>query len=320
MNINRSVADSLIPVPVQPLAFLAGGGSMGGRIRALDWSTTPLGRPETWPESLRASLGICLNTEFPIAIYFGAEATLLYNDAWHPILGDKHPWALGRSGRVVWSEIWDVVGPVFERVMAAGEGSFFKDALLSMHRFGYTEECYFDYTFSTIGGQSAAFEGVFNAVNETSFHVLGDRRGNRCCANSPRASPRPSRRSRPAHLAVSALESDPADIPFALFYLLDRTESRGANCGRAGFREGAPGGARGNRSGPEWRPTLAARHGRADGKAPAGRGPGRGSWSHERRSVAGPAARSAGRAGVGHRAQRNRGGAGAGREPAPRPG
>jgi hypothetical protein len=183
--------------PVQPLAFLAGGGKMGESIRALDWSKTPLGPPETWPESLRASLGICLNTEFPIAIYFGAEATLLYNDAWHPILGDKHPWALGRSGREVWSEIWDVVGPVFERVMARGEGSFFKNALLSMRRFGYTEECYFDYTFSPIRGQNESIEGVFNAVNETTFHVLGIAAAN-SCATSPRASPPPNRRSRPA--------------------------------------------------------------------------------------------------------------------------
>src|ERR1700761_3973805 len=88
---DRPMAEALDRSPT--LGFLAGGGGMGARIRAYDWSRAPLGPPECWPESLRASLGICLSTEFPIAIYFGSEATLLYNDAWHPILGDKHPWA-----------------------------------------------------------------------------------------------------------------------------------------------------------------------------------------------------------------------------------
>jgi PAS domain S-box-containing protein len=222
----------------QSLAFLAGGGELGERIRSFDWSKTPLGQPETWPESLRASLGICLSTEFPIAIYFGLEATLLYNDAWHPILGDKHPWALGRSGREVWSEIWDVVGPVFERAMNSGRGSFFKDALLSMHRFGYTEECYFDYTFSPIRGQDEKIEGVFNAVNETTFRVLGDRRGEllrQLAANLATT----KQEVEACTLAAQALDRDPSDVPFALFYLLDRSEAIGSLAASLGFEEGS---------------------------------------------------------------------------------
>ena len=80
-------------------AFLAGGGEMGARMRAYDWANTPFGAIERWPQSLRSAISICLNSRFPIAIYWGPELALLYNDAWSPIPGDKHPWALGRPGR-----------------------------------------------------------------------------------------------------------------------------------------------------------------------------------------------------------------------------
>ena len=116
-------------------------------MRSLDWSQTLLGSPEQWPQSLRSALSICLNSRFPIAIYWGQDCLLLYNDAWRPIVGDKHSWALGCPAREVWAEIWDDIGSELAGVLATGEGTFHKDQLLSMHRFGYTEECFFEYTF-----------------------------------------------------------------------------------------------------------------------------------------------------------------------------
>lgn len=86
---------------------------MGERMRALDWSSTVLGDPGDWSQSLRSALSICLGSGFPIAIYWGPELALLYNDAWSPILGAKHPWALGRPAREVWPEIWDTIWPMF---------------------------------------------------------------------------------------------------------------------------------------------------------------------------------------------------------------
>ena len=99
---------------------LAGGGQMGARMRAMDWSTTPLGPVEQWPQSLRSAISICLGSRFPIAIYWGPQLTLLYNDAWAPVPAERHPWALGRPAREVWSDIWEVVGPQFRRVIASG--------------------------------------------------------------------------------------------------------------------------------------------------------------------------------------------------------
>src|SRR3712207_6730776 len=129
---------SLDTKSTDPEGIFAKGGEMGALMRSFDWSQTPLGAVETWPQSLRSALSICLNSRLPIAIYWGADCLLLYNNAWRPIVGDKHPWALGRPGREVWSEIWDDIGPELAGVLATGEGTFHTDELLSMHRFGYT--------------------------------------------------------------------------------------------------------------------------------------------------------------------------------------
>src|SRR5689334_18600491 len=136
----RDMADNSTRRGVDSLAFLAGGGDMGRRIREFDWSANPLGPIEGWPQSLRSALGICLNSNFPIAIYWGSDLGLLYNDEWSPIPGEKHPWALGRPAREAWPEIWHIIEPLFQRVMATGAATRSRDQLLPMHRHGFTEE------------------------------------------------------------------------------------------------------------------------------------------------------------------------------------
>src|SRR5690349_897716 len=117
---------------------LAGGGDTGSLMRAVDWSKTPLGPVESWPQSLRSAISICLGSGFPINLYWGPEYVMLYNDGYAPIAGGKHPWALGRGGREVWPEIWDSIGESFARVLATGEATYLEDSLLLMHRHGYT--------------------------------------------------------------------------------------------------------------------------------------------------------------------------------------
>ncbi len=149
---------------------------MGERIRSFDWSQSPLGPLELWPPPLRSALSICLNSNFPIAIYWGPELILLYNDQWSPIPGKKHPWALGQPARLAWPEIWHIIEPLFHQVLHTGEATRSRDQLLPMHRHGFTEECYFDYTFSPIRGEGGHVEGIFNAVLETTTRVIGERR------------------------------------------------------------------------------------------------------------------------------------------------
>lgn len=145
-------------------------------IRTKDWSGTTLGTSENWPESLKIAINISLNSGFPIALYWGSDFTLIYNDAWSSIPGDKHPWALGRPGAEVWPEIWEGLEPEFNSVFNTGESIRRPDALLLMNRFGYVEECYFDYTLSPVLDANQQIGGVFNAVIETTYKVINERR------------------------------------------------------------------------------------------------------------------------------------------------
>lgn len=149
---------------------------MGERIRAHDWASGPLGRPETWPRALRSALSICLHSSFPTAIYWGPELHLIYNDAWAPIPADRHPWALGRPGAEVWADIWDVVGPQFQRVVDTGEGFSTYDQLLWMERDGVPQETYWNYSFTPLLDDEGRVVGVLNQGNETTDRVLSDRR------------------------------------------------------------------------------------------------------------------------------------------------
>lgn len=148
-------------------AFLDGGGRMGQLIRDQDWASTPLGPPETWPQSLRSALSICLNSSFPTAIYWGPELRLLYNDAWSPIPAERHPWALGRPAAEVWEDIWEVVGPQFAKVLETGEGFSAYDQMLPMERGGSVQETYWNYSFTAIRGEDNRIAGIFNQGNET---------------------------------------------------------------------------------------------------------------------------------------------------------
>lgn len=156
--------------------FLAGGGEMGARIRLHDWAATPLGPIETWPQSLRMALSICLGSNFPTAIYWGPELRLLYNDAWVPIPAERHPWALGRPAVEVWADIWDVVGPQFLRAIELGEGLSAYDQMLPMVRDGVACKTYWNYSLTPIRGEGGRIVGVINQGHETTDRVLGERR------------------------------------------------------------------------------------------------------------------------------------------------
>ena len=108
----------------------------------------PLGPREVWPQSLRTSVSICLASRFPILIWWGPGLVKLYNDAYASILADKHPRALGAPGREVWPEIWDIIGPMLTGVQARGEATWSDDQMLPLRRKGYTEECYFTFSYS----------------------------------------------------------------------------------------------------------------------------------------------------------------------------
>ena len=117
------------------------GSEMATRMRAVDWSVTPLGAVSTWPQSLRTSVRILLTSRFAMWMGWGPDLTFFYNDAYARMtLGKKHPWALGRAAREVWAEIWRDIGPRIERVMETGTATWDESLLLFLERSGYVEE------------------------------------------------------------------------------------------------------------------------------------------------------------------------------------
>ena len=156
--------------------MLRGGGEMGALMRSIDWARTAVGPVEKWPQSLRTALSILLETGFPMYIAWGPDFTQFYNDGYRPILGStKHPAAMGASTRETFAEIWPIIGPMFNGVMA-GEPTTVVDFLLPLDRHGFAEECYFIFSYSPIRQEDGSVGGVLVTVTETTARVLGERR------------------------------------------------------------------------------------------------------------------------------------------------
>src|SRR4051812_45150321 len=108
------------PIVSNNYQFMAGGGEMGKLMRSHDWSKSPLGDPSTWPQPLRTTLGLVLNSKFPMFIFWGDQQIGFYNDAYRPSLGNngKHPSILGIPGEEAWPEIWHIIKPLIDSVVA----------------------------------------------------------------------------------------------------------------------------------------------------------------------------------------------------------
>ena len=158
----------------QPLDFLAGGGKTGALMRAHDWSESPLGPPDTWPQSLRTVVSLLLQSQFPMFVAWGPDLGFLYNDPYAEILGAKHPRALGRRFYDIWSEIWPDISPLIDAAMA-GHATYHEDLPLLMNRKGYDEQTWFTFSYSPVRDESGKVAGIFCACSETTQKVLVER-------------------------------------------------------------------------------------------------------------------------------------------------
>jgi PAS domain S-box-containing protein len=221
--------------PSNQMDFLSGGGAMGALMRAKEWSQTPIGPIERWPQSLRTTVSICLASRFPMLIWWSPELVMLYNDAYRPILGaTKHPTALGQVGQACWPEIWDIIGPMLHSVLTTGEATWSDDQLLLLDRNGYVEECYFTFSYSPIRGETGGVSGVFTAVTETTERVLRERRMRAlrelAATTADAATPADACQRMALTLATAH-----ADLPFALLYLLDAQGTMATLAGSCGL-------------------------------------------------------------------------------------
>ena len=146
-------------------------------VERTDWSKTPLGPTEDWPANLRSIVDLCLSSGFPMLVCWGPQLAMVYNDAYRAILGQsKHPAALGRPVSDVWPEVWDVIGPMFDGVLAGGPATWVEDELLVVDRHGFLEEAYFTWSYGAIHDADAQVAGILNVAVETTDKVLAVRR------------------------------------------------------------------------------------------------------------------------------------------------
>ena len=215
--------------------IFAGDGEMASLIRTTDWSKTPLGPIDTWPQSLRTAVSICLGSRHPIVLWWGPERWMFYNDGYRPMLGEsKHPQFLGRPGQECWAEIWDIIGPMMDQVIATGEATWSENLFLLMDRFGYLEETYYTFSYSPIRDEMGSPCGIFNACTETTGRVLGDRRMKTLREMSIEARTVDDA----ARLCLEVLGRTARDIPFALVYLLDDQGKQLRLAAQAGLEPG----------------------------------------------------------------------------------
>jgi PAS domain S-box-containing protein len=212
-----------------------GDGEMARRMRAYPWPASPLGDPRGWPASLRTACRICLTSRFPMIVWWGEDLRFLYNDAYLPLMGSKHP-ALAEAGEPVWPEIWHIVGPMLTSVMTTGKATWSEDLLLPMDRHGFWEETYWTYSCSPLHDDDGIVRGVFTAVSDTTERVIGERRLAALQDMGAQAG-RARSVAEACQLVVSALERAGRDVPFAAIYL------RSPGTGEAVLAASGPGGA-----------------------------------------------------------------------------
>jgi PAS domain S-box-containing protein len=198
---------------------LAGAGEMGTRILSFDWSSTPLGPIGEWPSSLRETVSLCLRSRFQLAIYWGPQFILLYNDAERDVLGALHPHALGRPATEILADMWEVVGPMLHGVMATGQATWSVDQRLPINRRGFLEDAFFTYSYSPIPDRGD-IGGVLLVTFETTERVLAERRLRtlrELAAETATARTADETCAR----AAGALAANPSDLPFSLLYLME---------------------------------------------------------------------------------------------------
>ena len=212
---------------------------MGALMRALDWSQTPLGPLDSWSPTLKTMTRFLLVNRFPILLWWGPQFCQLYNDAYRPILGTKHPQFLGRPTAECWAEIWHILRPLIETPFNGGPATWMEDIQLEINRYGFTEETHFTIAYSPVPDDTAAsgIGGVIATVHEISEKVVGERRIVVLRDLGTRAIEAKTAEEACA-VAATTLDRHSKDVPFALLYLIDNDAKQMRLAGAAGISIG----------------------------------------------------------------------------------
>ncbi|HEX8080256.1 MAG TPA: ATP-binding protein [Jatrophihabitans sp.] len=189
-------------------------------LRQFDWAASPLGPVRQWPAELRAAVRTVLASKAPMLIWWGPQLIQLYNDAYRPLLGDKHPAALGQPAAECWAEIWPAVGARAMSVLAGDGASYFENELLFLQRAGYQEETYWTYSYSPISGDSGQVLGVLVVVSEVTHQQVANRWMQTIRELGALSVTAPETPDDVCEQALQVLASNRASIPFAAVYAL----------------------------------------------------------------------------------------------------
>ncbi len=154
-----------------PRLPIFGSGEMADRIRSLDWTVTALGSVETWPDALLASVNSMLSSQFPTVVLWGPDMITFYNDAYCPLMGNKHPVGLGRPARDIWAEAWHLIGAQFEAVLESGRPIYREDMLVPVQRRDRLENVYWTYSYSPLFHAAGDVGGILVVCHDVTENV-----------------------------------------------------------------------------------------------------------------------------------------------------
>ena len=217
--------------------FLVGGGEMGERIRSHDWMRTVLGAARDWPQGLKTAVRIMLASRQPMSIWWGAELTVLYNDACRALIGGNHPAALGQAAPCAWREIWDDMGPRVEGAIRSNEQGAARPVPLLVERHGRVEEAHYTITFTAMPGEASSTGGVLCSFTDVTQSVVCDRQMNLLESVAMHAAGATTLEDACVR-AAAGLGEYATDIPFAAIYLVDAEESEARLAASAGIARG----------------------------------------------------------------------------------
>ena len=208
-----------------PPNFLLGGGEMGARMRSLDWSRTPLGEPQRWPQSLKTIVRVVLDSRYAMWMLWGPELTFFCNDAYLPTVGIKRDWVLGARSDLVWEEIWPEIGPRIQQVLTRGEATWDEALQLFLERSGFPEETYHTFSYSPVYDDASRIAGMLCVVTEVTDRVIGERQL-RALRDLATESLAVGSVAETCQGICRVLARYPLDVAFGALYLIDGGEAR----------------------------------------------------------------------------------------------
>jgi signal transduction histidine kinase len=233
--------DSGSPADPEVDRVLAGGGEAGALARSVDWSRTALGPVAGWSQALRSTAALVLHNRSQMLLWWGPRFVQIYNDAYRPVLGDKHPRAMGQPFSECWTEVFHILGPMAERPFQGGPAATSDDLALALDRRLPREETHFRIAYSPVPDetvQPTGIGGVLATVTEITEEAYGARQLRTLRELGARSAAEGATVEQACATAAATLKDNPWDVPFALFFLLDSDGRRARRAASVGFDPG----------------------------------------------------------------------------------